>query len=80
MTRRETAALWLQRDRLCRVWQDGDGSWKWRCRACSPDPCPFTGRTWSQPLASADAEEHMRTWHTNDPIPNPTAHDAWRAA
>jgi hypothetical protein len=63
-----TAPAAWRLDRFCRVWHDADGAWKWHCRLCDPDPAPFSGRTWSQPLASADAEEHMRTWHTNDPM------------
>lgn len=64
---RESWAHYLRLERLCRVWQADDGSWRWRCSLCSPEPCPFTGRAWSHPLAYADADEHMRVWHTHAP-------------
>lgn len=38
-----TALTALRLDRFCRVWQDADGAWKWRCRLCDPDPAPFSG-------------------------------------
>lgn len=56
----------LHVDRMCRVWLDElEGAWRWECRLCCP---VWVGRSMSWDAAHGEADEHMRVWHTSDPL------------